>query len=159
MSWEMAMASALISCRPQIPWDPARGQETGAPLECQMACLILLSEKKEAILCVIPVCMPWRCQELRDGWGRGREREARKIRFSFPGNTEAKPVHATGARHALKAVLVTASEAVCPFLPFLQGDTSKSPPCENPKRGNIDLDPSQLRCHGTVGLQENGCHR
>lgn len=49
MSWEMAMARPLISCRPQIPWDPARGQETGAPLECQMVCLILLSKKKEVV--------------------------------------------------------------------------------------------------------------
>lgn len=81
MSWEMAMARALISCRPQIPWDPARGQETGAPLECQTACLISLSGKKEAVFCVIPVCTHWHCQELRDGWGCRREREARKIRF------------------------------------------------------------------------------
>jgi hypothetical protein len=83
MSWEMAMARALISCQPQIPWDPARGQATGVPLECQMVCLILLSKEKEAILSVIPGCVHWHCQELRDGWGCGREREARKIRFSF----------------------------------------------------------------------------
>lgn len=61
MSWEMAMARALISCQPQIPWDPARGQETGAPLKCQTACLISLSGKKEAVLCVIPVCTHWHC--------------------------------------------------------------------------------------------------
>lgn len=45
------------------------------------------------------------------------------------------------------------------FPRFLQGDTPKSPPRENPKRGNIDLDPSQLMWHGTVKLQENGGHR
>lgn len=83
MSWEMAMARPLISCRPQIPWDPARGQETGALPGCQMVCLILMSGKEEAILTVIPGCERWHCQEPRAGWGRGSERGARKIRFLF----------------------------------------------------------------------------
>lgn len=47
-----------------------------------------------------------------------------------------------------------------PFLSFLQGDTSKSPPCESPKRGNVDLDPSQLRCMEQWGFKRmDGCHR
>lgn len=46
MSWEMAMARALISSRPQIPWDPARGQETGAPLGCQMVAVFYFQRRR-----------------------------------------------------------------------------------------------------------------
>lgn len=83
MSWEMAMARALISSRPQIPWDLARGQETEAPLGCQVPYFIV--KKKEAFLTMILACACWHCQEPKTGWGRGSEREARKIHFSFHG--------------------------------------------------------------------------
>lgn len=152
MSWEMAMARALISCRPQIPWDPARGQETRAPPGCQMACFILLSEK-EAILSVSPGCKCWHCQELRAGWGRGR----RKLE-KFPFHSRENQTTPLG--------LGVISELFWPLFqkqssPFFspQGEASKSLPCERPKRGNVDLDPSQSWCHGTVGLRENGCHK
>lgn len=96
MTWEMAMPRALISCRPQIPWDPARSQETGAPLECQMVCLILLSKKKESVLSVIPGYAHCRCQELKDGFRDvgGREKLEKNPLF-IPGNIERKtsPCH------------------------------------------------------------------
>lgn len=50
MSWEMAMARALISSRPQIPWDPARGQETGAPLGCQMVAVFYCQRRRRFLL-------------------------------------------------------------------------------------------------------------
>lgn len=46
MSWEMAMAGTLISRRPQIPWDPARGQETRAPLGCQMVAVFYCQRRR-----------------------------------------------------------------------------------------------------------------
>lgn len=124
-----------------------------------MVCLIFLSEKKEAVLSVIPGCAHWHCQELRGGWEYRREEKSYKNTLFIPGNIEEKPFHATGVWHDLTVVSVTTSKAFCPLLPSLQGETSKSLPCESPKRGNVDLDLLQLRLHGTIGLQENGCHR
>lgn len=42
----MAMARALISSRPEIPWDPARGQETGALLGCQMVAVFYCQSRR-----------------------------------------------------------------------------------------------------------------
>lgn len=83
MSWEMAMARALISSRPQILWDPARGQETGAHRDAKWLLDFIVREGGD--LTVIPGCECWHCQEPRAGWGRGSGREARKIHFSFQG--------------------------------------------------------------------------
>lgn len=56
MSWEMAMARALISSRPQIPWDPARGQETGAHWDAKRLLYFVVGEEGGDF-----DCYPWMC--------------------------------------------------------------------------------------------------
>lgn len=53
MSWEMAMARALISSRPQILWDPARGQEAGAHSDAKWLLDFIVREGSDFD------CYPW----------------------------------------------------------------------------------------------------
>ena len=85
MSWEMAMARALISSQPQSPWDPARGQETGAPLGCQMVAVFYCQRRRRRFGLLSLDVSTGTARSWKQGGGRGRETEARKIHFSFQG--------------------------------------------------------------------------
>lgn len=81
MSWEMAMARPLISSQPQILWDPAKGQETGAPRGYQMGAVFHCRRRRRRFWLLAPdvLALPGAGAEQ----GSGREREARKVHFSL----------------------------------------------------------------------------
>lgn len=113
-------------------------------------CCILLSEKKEAILTVLPGYECWHCQEPGTGWGCGSEMEARKIYFSFQGMERKDWATLLGLAMISRPFWPPSLKRFCPFF-CLQGETSKS---LEKKKWKIDQDPSKCRRDGMVGLLE-----